>query len=53
MSGKNFSEFMEIFPKGLNPFKIQGKSKFELVVDFIIQNPKGFESWAKMKVEPF
>jgi hypothetical protein len=42
MSMKNFSEFMEFFPKGLNPIKSQGRFKFELLADFIIQNPKGF-----------
>jgi hypothetical protein len=53
MLGKNFSEFMEILPKGLNPFKIQGKSKFELVADFRIQNQEGFGSWAKNESCPF
>jgi hypothetical protein len=38
MSRKNFSGFMRLFPKGLNPFKIQACFKLELVLEFIIQN---------------
>jgi hypothetical protein len=36
MSRKIVSKIMEFSPKGLNPFKIQGRFKLELVVDFII-----------------
>jgi hypothetical protein len=35
MSRKNFGEFMEFFLKGLNPFKIHGIFKLELVPKFI------------------
>jgi hypothetical protein len=34
-SRKIFSEFTRIFPQGLNPFKIQGKFKFESATKFI------------------
>jgi hypothetical protein len=36
---------MEFFLKGLNPFKIQTRSKLEFVMNFSIQNPEGFGSW--------
>jgi hypothetical protein len=32
-----FSEFMEFFLKGLNPFKIKTKFKLGFVLEFIIQ----------------
>jgi hypothetical protein len=41
-SRKNFGEFVEFFPKGLKPFKIQTKPKFGLVPEFLLQNPCGF-----------
>jgi hypothetical protein len=47
ISRKIFGEFREFFPIGLNPFKIQASSKFDLFPGFLIQNPKGFWSWAK------
>jgi hypothetical protein len=53
ISRKNFSEFMDFFPKGLNPFKIQVRFTFELVADFIVQPPEGFVSWAKNEKCPF
>jgi hypothetical protein len=37
MSRQNFDEFMEFFPKGLNPLKIQTKFKFDLFHEFLIQ----------------
>jgi hypothetical protein len=40
---------MRFFPKGLKPFKIK-KIKLELFLEFIIQNPDGFGSWAKEKI---
>jgi hypothetical protein len=43
----NFSEFMGFLPISLNPFKIQTSFKLDLILDFIIQNQEGFESWAK------
>jgi hypothetical protein len=43
----NFREFIRFFQKGLNPFKIQARFKFELFLYFIIQNPEGFGSGAK------
>jgi hypothetical protein len=49
MSRKDFGEFMRFFPKGLNFFKIQ----IGFFLNFIIQNPKGFGSWAKNESCPF
>jgi hypothetical protein len=40
----------EFFPKGLNPFKIQANLIFGLFPGFLIQNPKGIGSRAKMEV---
>jgi hypothetical protein len=37
MSRKIFGEFMEIFPKGLNSFKIQTKFNLGLLHEFVIQ----------------
>jgi hypothetical protein len=37
MLRKNFGEFMEIFLKGLNPFKIQTKFKFDFLPKYLIQ----------------
>jgi hypothetical protein len=50
MSGKNFSEFMRFFPKGLYPFKIPTRFKLEFVLNFIIQNLEEFERWAKKEI---
>jgi hypothetical protein len=50
MSTKIFGEFMEILSKGLNPFKIQGNLIFDLFPGFLIQNPEGIGSRAKMEV---
>jgi hypothetical protein len=47
---ENFSEFMRFFPKGVNPFKIQTSIKLDLFLEFIIQNPEGFGSWAKREI---
>jgi hypothetical protein len=47
MSRKIFGEFIEFFLKGLNHFKIQTSFKLEFLLEFLIQNPKGFGSWAK------
>jgi hypothetical protein len=33
---KNFGELIGFFFKGLNPFKIQTKFKFELFLEFLI-----------------
>jgi hypothetical protein len=41
MSRKSFGEFVEVFLKGLNPFKIQAILKFELFRGFLFQNPVG------------
>jgi hypothetical protein len=38
MPWKIFSEFMRIFTKGLNPFKIQTRFKLAYLQNFIIQN---------------
>jgi hypothetical protein len=35
----NFGEFMEVLPKGLNPFKIQSVFELDFLLNFIIQNP--------------
>jgi hypothetical protein len=50
MLRKIFGEFMEILSKGLNPFKIQAKLIFDLFPGFLIQNPEGIGSRAKMEV---
>jgi hypothetical protein len=47
MSRKKFGEFMDFLLKDLNPFKIQISFKLDLFLEFIIQNPEGFESLAK------
>jgi hypothetical protein len=49
----NFSKFKRLFAKGLNPFKIQTRFKLDLLMNFIIQNPESFGSWANRKVVPF
>jgi hypothetical protein len=49
MSTNTFGEFMELFPKGLNPFKIQTRFKLEFVMEIIVQNPERIGSWAKKK----
>jgi hypothetical protein len=41
---------MEFLLKGLNPFKIQMRFKFESDLNFIIQNLERFGSWAKKKM---
>jgi hypothetical protein len=46
----NLSDF---FHKGLNPFQIQGRFKFEIVPEFVPSNPKGFVVGPKSKVVPF
>jgi hypothetical protein len=38
---------MRVFKNGLNPFKIQTKFKLELLLEFLIQNTEGYESWAE------
>jgi hypothetical protein len=43
----NFRGFIRFFQKGLNPFRIQARFKFELFLDFLIQNPEGFGSGTK------
>jgi hypothetical protein len=50
MSTKIFGEFMEILSKGLNPFKTQANLIFDLFPGFLIQNPEGIGSRAKMEV---
>jgi hypothetical protein len=40
-SRKIFGEFMEIFLKCLNPYKIQTIFKIDLIPRFLIQNPLG------------
>jgi hypothetical protein len=50
MPGKIFGEDMEFFPKCLNPFKIQENLIFNLFPGFLILNPCGSGSWAKMEV---
>jgi hypothetical protein len=37
----NFIEFIRFFWKGLNPFKIQGRFKFEFVPEIVTENPEG------------
>jgi hypothetical protein len=41
-----FSEFTRFLPKGLNPFKIHGRFKLQLVPKFLNWNPVGTWSWA-------
>jgi hypothetical protein len=36
------------FPKGMDPFKIKTNFKLDLFLEFIIQNPERFVSWAEM-----
>jgi hypothetical protein len=43
----NFRGFIRFFHRGLDPFKIQVRLKFELFLVFLIQNPEGFGSGAK------
>jgi hypothetical protein len=43
----NFRGFIRFFQKGLNPFKIKEKFKFELFLDFLIQIIEGFGSGSK------
>jgi hypothetical protein len=50
MPRKIFGEVMEFFLKGLNSFKIQANMIFELFHGFLIQNPEGIGSWAKIEV---
>jgi hypothetical protein len=50
MARKIFVKVMEFFPKCLNPFKIQANLIFDLFPGFLIQNPCGFGSWAKIEV---
>jgi hypothetical protein len=50
IQGKIFGKVMEIFPKGLNPFKIQANLIFDLFPRFLVQNPCEFGSWAKTEV---
>jgi hypothetical protein len=38
MSRNIFGEFMDVFPKGINHFKIQASSKFDLFPEFLFQN---------------
>jgi hypothetical protein len=45
MSRKDFYEFMEVFLKGLNLFKIQ----IGFASEFYNQNTKRFGSWEKRK----
>jgi hypothetical protein len=45
----NFTGFIRFFQKGLNPFKIQARFKFELFLDFLLQNTEGFGSGAKKR----
>jgi hypothetical protein len=50
MPRKIFGEVMEFFLKGLNSFKIQANMIFELFHGFLIQNPEGIGSRAKIEV---
>jgi hypothetical protein len=50
MLRKIFDEFMKILSKGLNPFKIQANLIFDSFPGFLIQNPEGIGSRAKMEV---
>jgi hypothetical protein len=50
MSTKIFGEFMEILSKGLNPFITQANLTFDLFPRFLIQNPEGIGSRAKIEV---
>jgi hypothetical protein len=43
MSRKDFYEFMEVFLKGLNLFKIQTKFKLDLLLNFIIKIQRDLE----------
>jgi hypothetical protein len=52
MSTNTFGEFMELFPKGLNPFKIQTRFKLEFVMEIIVQNPERIEVGPKRKLVP-
>jgi hypothetical protein len=36
-----FYRIYHFFQKGLNPFKIQGRFKFEFVPEFVTSNPEG------------
>jgi hypothetical protein len=36
-----FYRIYQIFRKGLNPFKIQGRFKFEFVPETVTENPEG------------
>jgi hypothetical protein len=38
MSRKIFGEFVELFPKGLSPFKIQVSLKLDLFTGFLFQD---------------
>jgi hypothetical protein len=44
---------MRFFPKGSNPFKIQERFKFDLILEFIIQMQKDFEVRPKRKGVPY
>jgi hypothetical protein len=50
MSSWNIDDFMRFFSKGLNPFKIQTKFKFELFPRYLIKNSEGFGDGPKRKV---
>jgi hypothetical protein len=52
MQRKNFGEFIEFYPKGLNPFKIQTNFKLEFILEFIIQNSERIGSWDKNETCP-
>jgi hypothetical protein len=49
MGAWNFRGFIRFFQKGLNPFKIQARFKFELFLDFLIPNTEGHGSGTKME----
>jgi hypothetical protein len=34
----------------MNPFKIQGRFKFEMLPEFLIQNPEGIGNWSKKEI---
>jgi hypothetical protein len=40
---------MRFFPRGLNPFKIQRKFKYQKIVEFVFQNMLQFGSFTKDK----
>jgi hypothetical protein len=46
----NFIEFIRFFQKGLNPFKIHGRFKFEFILEFITCNPLGFNLIQKVNL---